>query len=129
MKKCIVCMLISFCILLALPGCSGVQREVTCDEVVAAYQKAGYSVSHHHSPELGNMVCYVYIEENDETIYFHFYETAEEAEAEQMEWNVLLWLFSGIYGDPTWVYTETYHNLEIEYTDKDMYKPFAELIK
>ncbi len=123
---------IFLCIVFALPlfGCKGEQREITCEEVVTAYKEAGYSVSHFHDQEGYDFTCDVSIENDDgETIYFYFYETAEEAEANHREYHVLIWLFSVIYGDPTWVYTETYRNIEIEYTDKALYEPFAELIK
>ena len=40
-----------------------------------------------------------------------------------------MWLFSAIYGDPTWLETECYRNIEIEYDDDDLYVPFEELIR
>ncbi len=130
MKKRMICICLCLAIALSMFGCNAEQREVTCEEVAAAYKEAGYGVFHNHDPELGNKVCYVDVNDDDgEQIFFYFYETAEEAEAEHREYHVLIWLFSVIYGDPTWVYTKTYRNIEIEYTDKALYKPFAELIK
>ncbi len=103
---------------------------VTCEEVAATYEDAGYNVFHNHAPELENKVCYIEVNNNDdEQIIFYFYETAEEAEADQLDWNGLLWLFSVVYGDPTWVHTETYQNIAIEYTDQDLYTVFSNLIK
>ncbi len=132
MRKTVIVILLCIGILLSATGCSGEQREVTCEDVVAAYEEAGYDPSHHHSPQIGNMVCYVLVEnDDDEQIYIHFFETAEEAEAEesQRQYNVFIWLFSVIFGDPTWVHTTTYRNIQIEYTDKALYEPFAKLIK
>ena len=77
-------------------------------------------------------VCMVRIEEEDgDSIEFHFHETNDDAQAEAKErqWNGVLWLFSAIYGDPTWLETECYRNIEIEYDDDDLYEPFRELIK
>ncbi len=132
MKKPIVAIFLCIGILLFVAGCSGEQREVTCEDVVAAYKEAGYEVFHKHSPKFGNMVCYVKASnDNGEEIFFEFYETSEEAEkiANERQYNVLIWLFSVIYGEPTWVHTTTYRNIEIEYTDKELYEPFANLIK
>ncbi len=125
-----VCIILCICAVLSLGACAAKEQpEITCDEVAAAYEAAGYSVFHNHAPEIGNMVCYLEIHNDDDAqILFHFYETAEEAEAEQLDWNVLLWLYSVIYGDPTWVHTETYRNIEIEYTDKSLYTVFEKLI-
>ncbi len=130
MKKRIFCLFLCLFLTLSMLGCTGEQREVTCEEVEAAYEEAGYEIFHNHPCNLGNEICYIDIENAaDEQIYFYFYETAEEAEADHREYNVLIWLFSVIYGDPTWVYTEVYQNILIEYTDKALYEPFAKLIK
>ena len=115
-------------------GCKGKEeREISCEEVIAAYEAAGYEVWHRDYPEKEyGYVCTVRIEEEDgDSIEFHFYETNEEAqaEAEERRWNGLLWMFSVIYGDPTWLKTECYRNIEIEYDDDDLYEPFKELIK
>ncbi len=130
MKKRIICMILCIGILRALSACSSVQRAVTCDEVAAAYTEAGCRVFHNHDPELGNKTCYIEATNDDEDqIFFYFFETAEDAKAEHREYHVLIWLFSVIYGDPTWVHTETYQNIEIEYTHKDLYQVFENLIK
>lgn len=115
-------------------GCKGKEeREISCEEVIAAYEEAGYDVWHRDYPEKEyGYLCEVTIEEEDgDSIRFHFYETNEEAqaEAEERRWNGLLWMFSAIYGDPTWLKTECYRNIEIEYDDDDLYEPFKELIK
>ncbi len=128
MGKIIICCLI---ISLLLCGCSPVFREVTCEEIVAAYEEAGYEVSHHHPADLGEILCYIAVEnENGDDIYFDRYATAVEAQsvAETRQYNVLIWLFSVIYGDPTWVHTTTYGCYEIEYTSEELYEPFEELI-
>lgn len=131
MKKRIAIVL-CLCLLLPLVGCGKQTREITCADVVAAYEAAGYSVSHRDYPEEEyGYLCMVRIEEEDgDSIEFHFHETAEKAQAEAKErqWNVLLWLFSVIYSDPTWLETETYQNIEIEYDDDDLYKPFKQLV-
>ncbi len=126
------CILLCVCMVFLLPACAAKeQREISCEEVAAAYEQAGYSVFHNHSPEIDDWVCYLAIENEDgNDIYFHFHETDEEAEAhaDGRQYNGLIWLFSVIYGDPTWVHTTTYRNIEIEYTDKNLYAVFEKLI-
>ncbi len=132
MRKSIIAIILCVCTVLAVTGCAQAQRAVTCEEVVAAYKDAGYEVFHNHSPQFGDMLCYVTASgDNGAAIYIEFYKTAEEAEsrASQRQYNALIWLFSVIYGDPTWVHTTTYRNIELEYTDKALYEPFAKLIK
>ena len=114
-------------------GCRQEKREIRCEEVIAAYEQAGYEVWHRDYPDREyGYLCEVTIEEEDgDSIRFHFYETSEEAEAEaeQRQWNGLLWMFSVIYGEPTWLETEIYCNIEIEYDDDALYKPFKKLIR
>lgn len=133
MKRIFCLFLLTALLLSVFSGCSGKSRPVTCDEVIAAYKEAGYEVSHRDYPEKEyGYVCMVRIEEEDgDSIEFHFHETQEEAEAEagERQWNALLWGFSVIYGDPTWLETETHYNIEIEYDDDDLIKPFRKLVK
>ncbi len=107
-------------------------KDITCEEIIDAYEKAGYTVSHNES-EGFEYDCYINVESKDgeDDIYIHRFSAAEEAASrgEEREYHVLIWLFSVIYGDPTWVYTEVYDVYEIEYTNKALYKPFKSLIK
>ena len=120
--------------LLSCTGCSGLQKkEITCADVIAAYEKAGYGVFHKEESYAENGTCYVRIDDlkSDEYIYFEFFTDAKSAEAyaEQRQWNVALWLFSLIYSDPQWNVTKTYNNIEYEYRfGSDMINPFNELI-
>ena len=133
MKKLTAAILLVAMVLSLFSGCQEEARPVSCEEVIAAYEAAGYDVSHRDYPEKEyGYLCEVTIEEEDgDSIRFHFHETNEEAEAEAEErrWNSVLWLFSVIYGDPTWLKTECYQNIEIEYDDDSLYEPFKELIK
>lgn len=134
MKKILATILL---LAMALSLCAACQeqqnREITCAEVISAYEEAGYQVFHWDYPEKEyGYICSVRIEEEDgDSIEFHFHETDGEAEveAEERQWNMLLWLFSAIYGEATWLNTETYRNIEIEYDDKNLYEPFKELIE
>lgn len=134
MKRILSLILLTALVLSLFAGCSGgIGRRVTCAEVIAAYEEAGYEVSHRDYPEREyGYLCEVTIEEEDgDSIRFHFYETDEEAEAyaEERQWNALLWGFSVIYGDPTWLETKTHYNIEIEYDDDALIEPFRKLVK
>lgn len=133
MKRITAMVLLAAMALTMFAGCQKEKKEITCAQVIAAYEEAGYEVYHREYPEKEyGYVCMVRIEEGDgDSIEFHFHETSEDAqaEAEERQWNSLLWIFSAIYGEPTWLETETYRNIEIEYDDDDLYTPFKELIQ
>ena len=134
MKRIFRLFLLTALLLASFSGCNANPgRRVSCDEVMRAYEEAGYDVYHRDYPEQEyGYVCMVRIEEEDgDSIEFHFHETQEEAEAEAKErqWNWALWMFSVIYSDPTWLETETHYNIEIEYDDDDLIKPFRKLVK
>ena len=110
------------------------EKTITCDDVIAAYEDAGYEIFHKEATEQDEgEVCYVKATdiETDEYIFFYFFETHEEAVAygETRQYNVLIWLFSVIYGDPSWQTTKVYNNIEIEYDKAYLYEPFQELIR
>ena len=127
--------IIAFSSAVSCLGCSvSNPREISCQDVIDAYENAGYQVFHkdERDSETGQ-VCYVRVEDNDsdEYIYFAFFNSAESAKAraEQRQWNVFLWLFSVIYSDPQWVIAKTYGNIEYEYrSDTDLIDPFHRLI-
>ena len=61
--------------------------------------------------------------DSDDAIYFHFFEIKEEAEEYSSEgkWNILLYLYSIIAAEQTWITTKTYNNIAIDYTDYYIY--------
>ncbi len=132
MKR-LIALFLCLCLFLSLTACA--PKEVTpptCEQLIAAYKEAGYHVFHHEDCE-APQVCYVkiWLEDEYDYIYFEFFETAKDAEdyAATRQYNAVLYLFSVIYGDPSWLYTETCGNIEYEYCNKDLLKPFEELIK
>ncbi len=115
-------------------GCSQKSgRAVSCDEVIKAYEDAGYEVLH-NSAEDGDYDWQCYVRATDaetgDYIFLYFFETPEQAESygDTRQYHVLLWVFSVIYGDPSWLTTKVYQNIEIEYDRAELYKPFQKLI-
>ena len=134
MKKAISILLLFAMVAAVFAGCAGKQgRPVSCDEVIAAYEAAGYQVYHREYPEkdYGYSCCIEIDGEDGDHISFHFFDTAVEAEsyAEERQWNWAVWLISVAMQQPTWLTTVTHYNIEIEYDSKDLYKPFEQLIE
>ncbi len=131
--KRIIALFVIVCLLITMFSCeSKVENAPSCEELIAAYENGGYHTFHSENVE-HPMTCSVKVWLDDEYDYafFHFFGTAEDAKNynAEREYNILLYLFSVIYGDPSWLYTETYGNVEYEYEDKETLKPFKNLIK
>ena len=121
------------CCFLLMSGCGSNDSHnvISCTDVVTAYEEAGYEVWHkEYAEEERDYSCEVVAEDADgDAIYFTFFESADEAEqhAKDSQWNLLLWTYFLISGDPTWVYTETYNTIAIQYENAEMYAPFCDL--
>ena len=141
MTKAIRIISVLMIVILSLPvlaSCSDKEikkiREITPEDVITAYEAAGYEVWHGEAVNDPIKGKHYYVQanhENGDYIYFSFFDSSENAEAyaDEREWNILLWLFSAIYGDPSWLTTEAYGNIEIEYDNKKLYEPFKDLVK
>lgn len=133
MKK-VIALLLTAVLLLGCTGCKRETKAISCDDVIAAYEDAGYTIFHKETAaEDYTYSCYVQAThpETGEYIMFHFFNSPEAAEsyADTRQWNLVLWLYSAASGQPTWLATETYNNIEIEYDNGDLYKPFQTLLK
>ncbi|MBO5480806.1 MAG: hypothetical protein J6A63_06440 [Clostridia bacterium] len=134
MKRLICLFLIAICCLFCSCNRSEqTNKAITCDDVTAVYQAAGFTVFHSEKANVENGVCYVKATDPDtqEYIFFYFFDTHEQANAyaKTREYNVLIWLFSAIYGDPSWLTTKVYNQIEIEYDQAYLYEPFKTLIQ
>ena len=135
-NKNLLCMIFTLSMLIiSLSGCQTPEKtNITCADVIRAYEEADYKVLHSESPTgTYNEKCSVQIigKENYDNVYFSFFETEEEAQAyaKEHQWNVVLWLYSVACWQPTWVTTKTYQNIEYEYCDSAMIKVFEEMIR
>lgn len=135
MKRILSILLICAAVFSSVTACGAKQdKDVTCEDVIAAYEEAGYGVTHLEYPDKDyGYLCNVIIRDSngESSISFKFFETDAEAQAEAdaSQWNVILWLYSAAMFQPTWLHTEHYRNIEIEYDDTDLYGPFRDLIK
>ena len=132
MKRFIVLL---FALLLFLSGCSSkVRTDVTPDEIVAAYKAAGYTVWSEMYDEKLDYGEIGYIQANHpdgDYIYFSIFESEEDAEAYKEEFYHpgMLGLFSVIFGDPSWLRSEVYGCVVVEYDNPALYEPFEALLK
>ena len=131
----ITCMIMAFVLAISfLSGCRAEEKDISCADVVAAYEKAGYQVFHKDTAtEDYDWECYVKAQpkDSDDYIFFYFFDSEDAAEeyANTRQWNAVLWLYSLVSFQPTWLTTKTYGNIEYEYDNSDLVKPFNDLIK
>ena len=107
-------------------------KEITCYEIAAAYEEAGYVVWHDNHDEGQDEYCRISAqkEENAEDyIYFRVFLTEEGAEKaqEQDEYHIITWLFSAAFGEYRWLHSEKYGTIQYSYYDKSLAKPFNDL--
>ena len=134
MKRIIVIALV--CIMIfSLCSCSSQYRtDITMDEIIDAYNTAGYTVYsevYDEKLEHGSIASIQANHPNGDYIYFSFFETEEEAKAyeESFDHPIMKGLFSVIFGDPMWVRMETYGCIVAEYWNEDLFEPFEKLLK
>ena len=99
-----------------------------------AYQDAGYSVWYewYDEPVETGSIGYVQANHpNGDYIYFDFFANEEDAQAckDTYYHPGALWVFSVIYGDPSWLRCEIYGCIVVEYDDPEFMEPFRELLK
>lgn len=133
MKK-IIFLIFIIAILFGLASCKNnvYEKQITCEDIIKVYEEAGFDIFHKETTTQGyNWNCYVKCTapNSDEYIFFYIFETNDEAlaYAKERDGNILLYLFSCIYGDSSWLRATTYNNITIEYDHKYLYKPFETL--
>ncbi|MBO5778559.1 MAG: hypothetical protein J6R82_03225 [Clostridia bacterium] len=103
------------------------------DEIVAAYEAEGYEVWCKEITDGSYGIVYqIQASDSDgDYINFYFFDTVEDAKEyeETVQFNGLVWIFTVIYGDPTWGTVQRYGTvvIEYEYQNRYLYKPFQEL--
>lgn len=134
MKRILSIILLCALILPTFTGCGAFRKkDITCEDVIAAYEDAGYEVEHiEYSDKRYGWLCEVNVTTDDNNfIYIKFFETDEEAKkyADESQWNAVLWMYSLTMLQPTWVHTERYQNIEIEYDKTSLYRPLKKLMR
>ena len=118
-----------------LSGCTAqTPRDVTPEEIVKAYQDAGYVVWSDMYDETLDEGEIGYIQANHpdgEYIYFAIFATEKEAQAYKEEYYhpLAMGLFSAIYGEPSLVRWEVHGNIVAEYDQPEFYEVLENLLK
>ena len=136
--------LISILLLLALAisftSCTQKEvKEISCEELIEAYENAGYWVLYHgHESdtaynEEGIYCAFEIRDPNNEDNYMYVNRCFSEEEArtltKERKFNVVLWLFFGIFGEWRWLHVGSYGDIEYETFDYKMLQPLKELTK
>ena len=111
-------------------------KEISCEDIIKAYEDAGYFVSYHsHSEDLEEYYCYIIIHENEDStsdlMEITFYNTEEDAKeaAENRRYNIAIWMVAVMYGEFRWLHTGYYGDLTYSTFDNKMIKPLKELME
>lgn len=140
MMKRLISLLLIFALALSLIACAPSEpKEISCEEIIEAYEAAGYSVLYHGHEndviynDLGQYCSFEIRDPDNEDnyMYVHRYFKEEDAKAaiEENSFNPVLWLFFGIFGEWRWLHQGYYGDITYESFDYEMLKPMKELIK
>ena len=138
MKK-IVALVLLISISLSFASCDKAEaKEITCEELIAEYEEAGYSVLYHgHENDTvyneDGIYCSFEIRDPDnEDNYMYVHRCFNEEDAKvlcsERQFNVILWLFFGIFGEWRWLHVKCYGNIEYETFDYKMLIPMYKLM-
>lgn len=131
-----IILLLSFAFVFASCG-SHTPKEISCEDIIGAYEEAGYFVTHgvHKNEAESSQLCYIKanLTEDPDSDYIYFITcfTEEQAEkaAERDEYNLAVWLYSAVSGESRWLKTGVYGKIEYSYYNSKLIKPFEKLIK
>ncbi len=117
--------------------CQSKPKEISCEDIIKAYEDAGYYVTHgtHKDEADSSRLCYIKanISEDPDSDYIYFITCFTEEQAEEAreidKYNLLIWFYGTISGESRWLKTGTYGKIEYSYYNPKLIKPFNELIK
>ena len=125
-------------LLLPLSACNKPEpKDITCEEIIKAYEDAGYIVEHHlHKEEMtdSDVICSIQIIDTtskDNYLYIDRYTDDEIASsyAKDMKYNVIIWFMSSIYGESRWLKSEQYGVIHYHTYDSKMTNPLESLME
>ena len=122
-------------IILLFNGCAATGKDVTREEIIAAYEKAGYEVWSrvYDEPMEYGLMGYIKAQHPDgDYIYFSIFETEEQAKAYKQEFyhpmaqDLFLSIFAGEVYVPK---CETYGCFVVQYENPVFFAVFQNLLK
>ena len=131
MRRILLLMIAAF--LLLMNGCASEEIQITREEVIAAYESAGYAVSSGTYEDLpSSAVAYVQADRADgDYIHFMFFSNEEDALAyeKEMDHPVVKGFFSILFGEPIWERMKTCGCIVVTYSNPNDFTPFQTLLK
>ena len=137
MKKLLsIILLLSLC--LSFTACNKAEvKEISCEDIIKAYESAGYYVVHgaHKDESDSTQLCYIKasISEDSDSDYIYFITCFTEEQANEArkidKYNLIIWFYAAISGESRWLKTGTYGKIEYSYYNSKLIKPFNELVK
>ncbi len=114
-------------------------EEVSCEDIMAAYEAAGYTLGHHlHEDPVytqEGIFCSLLFEdpENPDKNYIHIhrhYTTSGARKATiENKYNPILWFVSALYGEGRWLKSEQFGKLHCTTFDKKMIAPLQSIVE
>ena len=135
MKK-ILSFILLFSLAVSLVACGKSEpKEISCEDIIKAYEDAGYYVTHgeHRDESEGSQRCYIKacLTEDSDSDYIYFITCFTEEQAEEArkndKYNPVVRFYAAVSGEARWLKTGTYGNIEYSYYNSELIKPFNEL--
>lgn len=119
---------------LLLASCNVAEaKEVSCQELVAAYEAAGYEVDHgkHNAADFPYECSVRAYKNSDDYIYFCFYWTEDAAKdaAGTDEYNLAKWIFALPFGEYRWLRSGVCGRMTYSCYDPKYMEPYEKLLK
>lgn len=138
MKK-IISILLLLTLCFSFTACGKTEaKEISCDEIITAYENAGYTVEYHNHRDTdaeSDVVCNIRIEDpkNPERNYLYIDRYSDEskskAAAEDAKYNLVVWFVFAISGESRWLKSEYYGNIHYHSFNDEITKPLEGLMK
>lgn len=99
--------------------------------LVNAYKESDfeYKLFDYSSTEYDYSYKYYFIvSDEDNSAYFYVFDNVESAKEykKDNEWNLILWFYSFVSGDLTWINCDRYENIVVTYEKGSLIKPFKD---
>lgn len=125
--------LIILFITITLSACNNVeQKELTCGEIIQAYEEAGYANIFHEENESNEFYIIIYKTENInfDLAEINIYSSTEAAKdaANKKRYNIAIWFISAFLGETRWLESGHYGNIQYSSYDSKLLKPLKELL-
>ncbi len=138
MNKRMILVTLLLTLALSLVACGNSEpKEISCEDIIEAYEDAGYYVTHgeHKNESDSSQLCYIKanLSEDPDSDYIYFITCFTEEQAKEAlkidKYNLAIWLYATVNGESRWLKTGTYGKIEYSYYNPKLIKPFKELIK